>query len=71
MEINDGTKVCTKCNAKESTPNHTFQYIGVNKKIIQDDEQQLISELKKYNLMELFKTKVKKTETNGRGVRLR
>jgi hypothetical protein len=57
MKILDGTKVCTKRNAKESTPNHIFQYTGVNKKIIQDDEQKLISELKKYNLMELFKTK--------------
>jgi hypothetical protein len=57
MKILDGTKVGTKCNAKESTPNYLFQYIGVNKKIIQDDEQKLISELKKYNLMELFKTK--------------
>jgi hypothetical protein len=47
MKILDGTKVCTKCNAKESTPNHIFQYIGVNKKIIQDDEQKLIRELKK------------------------
>jgi hypothetical protein len=46
MKILDGTKVCTKCNAKESTANHIFQYIGVNKKIIQDDEQKLISELK-------------------------
>jgi hypothetical protein len=57
MKILDGTKVCTNCNAKESTPNHIFQYIGVNKKIIQDDQQKLITELKKYNLMELFKTK--------------
>jgi hypothetical protein len=57
MKILDGTKVCTKCNAKKSTPNHVFQYIGVNKKIIQDDKQKLISELKKYNLMELFKIK--------------
>jgi hypothetical protein len=56
MKILDGTKVCTKCNAKESTPNHIFQYIGLNKKIIQDNEQKLISELKKYNLVELFKT---------------
>jgi hypothetical protein len=47
MKILDGTKVCTKYNAKESTPNHGFQYIGVNKEIIQDDEQKLISELKK------------------------
>jgi hypothetical protein len=44
MKILDGTEVCTKCNAKESTPNHIFQFIGVNKKIIQDDEQKLISE---------------------------
>jgi hypothetical protein len=57
MKILDGTKVCTKCNAKESTPNHIFQYIGVNKKIIQDDEQKINKLIKKYNLMELFKTK--------------
>jgi hypothetical protein len=57
MKILDGKKVCTKCNAKESTPTHIFQYIGVNKKIIQDDKHKLITELKKYNLMELFKTK--------------
>jgi hypothetical protein len=56
-QILDGTKVCKKCNAKVSSPNHIFQYIGVKKKIIQDDEQKLISELKKYNLMKLFKTK--------------
>jgi hypothetical protein len=54
MKILDGAKVCTQCNAKESTPNHIFQYIGVNKKIIQDDEQKLISELKNYNLMDLL-----------------
>jgi hypothetical protein len=57
MKILDGTEVCTKCNAKKSTPNHILQYIGVNKQIIQDEEQILISELNKYNLMELFKTK--------------
>jgi hypothetical protein len=45
MKILDGTEVCTKCNAKESTPNHIFQYIGVNKKIIQG-KQKLITELK-------------------------
>jgi hypothetical protein len=57
MKILDGTKVCTQRIAKESTPTHIFQYIGVNKKIIQDDKQKLISELKKYNSMELFKIK--------------
>jgi hypothetical protein len=57
MKILDGTKVCTKRNAKESTPNYLSQYIGVNRKIIHDDEQKLISELKKYNLKELFKNK--------------
>jgi hypothetical protein len=46
--------------AKESTPNHIFQYIGVNKKIIQDDEQKLISELKKITSWNCLRPRDKK-----------
>jgi hypothetical protein len=60
MKILDGTNVCTKRNAKESTPNHIFQYIGVNKKIIQDDERKLVSELKNITSWNCLKPRDKK-----------
>jgi hypothetical protein len=60
MKILDGTKICTKCNAKESTPNHIFQYIGINKEIIQDDEQKLISEFKKKTSLNCLRPRDKK-----------